>query len=105
MLRRHLFIALLIFLLAHPVFSQSVTATLRGTVKDPEGAAVPGATVTATNTEKGIERTVMTNERGDYVITQLPAQTYSISVSLAGFQTQTYDKFVLQVSQEARLDA
>ncbi len=104
MVRRHLRIVLAMLVLVYPGFGQSVTATLRGTVHDPAGAAVPGVTVTATNTEKGIERTVLTNERGDYVITQLPAQTYTITVSLAGFQTQTFDKFVLQVSQEARLD-
>jgi len=65
---------------------------------------IPGAAVTATNTEKGIERSVTTNESGDYVITQLPAQTYAISISAPGFQSQTHDRFVLQVSQEARLD-
>src|SRR5205823_462814 len=53
---------------------------------------------------KGIERTVVTNESGNYVITQLPAQTYSIAISAPGFQSQTHEKFVLQVSQEARLD-
>jgi hypothetical protein len=100
--------ALILFAVLIAVVSanaQSVTATLRGTVHDPAGAVIPGATVRATNTEKGIERTVTTNEKGDYVITQLPAQTYSISISMSGFQTQTHDRFVLQVSQEARLDA
>src|SRR5262249_14673642 len=91
-------------LITIPCWSQSVTATLRGTVHDPGGAVIPSATVTATNTEKGIERVVATKERGDYVITQLPAQTYEISIAAPGFQTQKHDKFVLQVSQEARLD-
>src|SRR5215831_11833390 len=93
-----------LLILTTPSIAQSVTATLRGTVHDPGGAIIPGATVTATNTEKGINRTVTTNETGDYVITQLPAQMYSISISAPGFQTQTHEKFLLQVSQEARLD-
>ena len=96
MFKRYLLASVVLFLVTIPCLSQSVTATLRGTVHDPAGAVIPAATVTATNTEKGINRTVTTNERGDYVITQLPAQSYSISVSAPGFQTQTHEKFVLQ---------
>src|SRR2546429_9348563 len=78
---RQFAVTALSILFASVSFGQSVTATLRGTVHDPGGAVIPNAVVTATNTEKGIERTVVTNESGNYVITQLPAQTYSIAIS------------------------
>src|ERR1051326_1490335 len=103
MASRHVLALVGILLFASMGLGQSVTATLRGTVRDPAGAVIPNAVVTATNTEKGIDRTVVTNESGNYVITQLPAQTYSIAISAPGFQSQTHEKFVLQVSQEARL--
>jgi hypothetical protein len=96
---------LLIGLSATAAWSQGVTATLRGTVRDSSGAAVRGATVTANNTDKGIERSTTTNETGDYVIPQLPAQTYSITVNANNFKPRVFNGFVLQVDQEARLDA
>lgn len=85
-------------------FAQSVNATLRGSVKDSSGALIQGATIRITNLEKGIERSLVTNSSGDYVALQLPAQAYSISASASGFRSQVRDNFVLQVSQEARLD-
>jgi hypothetical protein len=85
-------------------FGQSVNATLRGTVKDQSGAVIVGASVTIRNTEKGISRTLTTNEAGDYVAAQLPPQRYSIQASASGFETQGHNDLVLQVGQEARLD-
>jgi hypothetical protein len=93
-----------ITLLTSHSHAQSVSATLRGTVRDSSGAVVSGAAVAVTNTEKGIRREVQTNGDGDYIVTQLPPQSYSISVSASQFQTQLYDRFILQVAQEARLD-
>jgi hypothetical protein len=89
---------------AAPVFAQSVNATLRGTVHDASGASIPGAVIVVTNTEKGEKRTTTTNSNGDFTVTQLPAQEYSISVSAPNFRTVVNDHFVLQVSQEARFD-
>ena len=103
--RRNLALLVLLISFVSIGRSQSVTATLRGTVHDASGAALRGAIVTAKNTDKGIERITKTNDSGDYVIPQLPAQTYAITVSADGFQPRTYKDFVLQVDQEARLDA
>jgi hypothetical protein len=84
--------------------AQSVTATLRGTVRDSSGAAIPGAKVLVTNTEKGETRTIVANESGDYLVTQLPPQQYSIAVTAPNFQTVVDSHFTLQVNQEARYD-
>ena len=53
-------------------WGQEVTASITGTVTDPGGAAVPGATVTATSQERGLTHTAVTNDSGLYRIAQLP---------------------------------
>jgi len=89
---------------APSVSAQSFTATLRGTVRDPSGAVIPGATITIRNVSKGWTRTTVTNESGDYVVTQLPADTYAVTAQATGFKTEVREGIVLQVGQEARLD-
>jgi len=84
--------------------AQSFTATVRGTVRDESGAVVPGASIMIQNTNKGWTRTTTTDSLGDYVITQLPADTYSITAQLTGFKTEIREGIVLQVGQEARID-
>lgn len=84
--------------------AQSFTATVRGTIRDESGAVVPGANVTIQNMNKGWARTTTTDSQGDYVITQLPADTYAIMVQLTGFKTEVREGIVLQVGQEARID-
>ncbi len=89
---------------APSVSAQSFTATLRGTVRDPSGAVIPGATITIRNVSKGWTRTTVTNESGDYVVTQLPADSYAVTAQATGFKTEVREGIVLQVGQEARLD-
>jgi len=79
------------------------TATVRGTVTDPSGAVVPGAVITVKSAEKGWTRTTRTNESGDYVVTQLPPETYSITVQAPGFRTEERRGIILQVEQDARV--
>lgn len=62
---------------------------LSGKVTDQSGAIIIGATVTATLTEKGIERTVITDENGRYRIVELQPGKYSIRVNSAGFGVLT----------------
>src|SRR5205085_10739214 len=65
----------------------STSATLRGTVKDPQGAVVSGATVTVTSERTKEERKTVTNEEGGYVFTALTPDTYTIKVEAQGFKT------------------
>ncbi|MDI3254736.1 MAG: TonB-dependent receptor [Bacillota bacterium] len=60
---------------------------IRGTVTDPSGAVVAGATVTATNTASGTQYTRTTSSDGLYVISPVVPGAYSVSVSAAGFQS------------------
>src|ERR1051325_10871026 len=63
------------------------TAQLNGVITDQSGAVLPGVEVTATQTDTGISRTVVSNETGSYVIPNLPLGPYKLQASLPGFRT------------------
>ncbi len=90
---------------ATAIFAQATaTAELRGRVLDPNGAAVPGATVTATNNSKGTTRTVTTDSDGNYVILSLPPSIYTVKVNASGFATKTFNNVSLEVGQQLALE-
>src|SRR6266852_1129713 len=84
--------------------AQEVTATITGTVMDPSGAAIVGATVTAKSVERGTIFKAESNEAGIYRITQLPVGNYDLRVERQGFQTSLYPAFTLVLNQIARID-
>jgi len=61
------------------------TGAVRGTVTDPSGAVIPGATVHMTNSVSGLDRTVTTDATGQFQLSNIPFNPYQISVSAAGF--------------------
>ena len=69
--------------------AQTTTGTISGRVLDVQGAALPGATATAKSPNLQGSREAVTSENGDYILTGLPSGPYTITFSLAGFQTQT----------------
>jgi hypothetical protein len=73
--------------MAASVFAQAGGTTIRGTVKDPQGNLVAGATVTITDPAKNFTRTQQTNDEGGYVFTAIPPGTYKLDVSAPGFKT------------------
>src|SRR6188768_1938216 len=81
------------------------TASLGGSVKDDQGLALPGVTVTATQTANGQVRTAITNESGDYTLTALPVGPYRVEFTLAGFQSHIQSGLVLQVGTSQTLNA
>src|SRR5437016_2123900 len=76
---------------------------ITGEVKDPSGAVVPGAMVTATNTGTNALRSTVTNEAGIYSFPSLVPGLYSVKVALPGFQPVARS-IELQVQQTARVD-
>src|SRR5947209_9423577 len=79
--------ALLLSLLACVAASaQTGTSTVRGTVTDPQGNVVAGASVTLSNTEKNFTRTQATNSEGGYVFTSVPPGTYRLEAQATGFK-------------------
>ena len=84
-------------------FAQNATTSLRGVVKDPSGALVPGAKVTLTDKSQGKTISVKTNGAGYYVFPQIPPAHYEIQVSSSGFADQTKTAELL-VNQPATID-
>lgn len=80
------------------------TATLRGTVTDPNGAVIASATVTATNSGTGISRVVKTNADGSYRFNALPPGTYQITTIASGFSREVSKGLQLTVGQSASYD-
>ena len=98
-------LALITFLSALPMaWSQEVTANIVGTIKDPSGAPVPGATVIATDTARGTVYTATTNDVGAYNISRIRVGSYTLKASAPGFQTVEYPAFTLVLNQTARID-
>jgi hypothetical protein len=75
------------FLCSTLVFAQSDNSTISGVVRDPAGAAVPGAKVTVRNESTSFERVLSTNESGFYTATNIPPGYYTITVEASGFKT------------------
>jgi hypothetical protein len=72
-----------------PISYKDGTGSIQGTIKDPNGALIPGVTVTATNSETFISRSTTTNDEGTYLIGNLEAGSYSIKFVKSGFMNNT----------------
>ncbi len=66
-------------------FGQAETGSINGVVTDKSGAVVVGATVTATSADTGFVRSATTKSAGEYAITNLPPQTYDVTIEAPGF--------------------
>ena len=85
--------------------SQATTGNIEGRVLDPQGAAVPNATVTAKNQQTGIEKSVTTDETGEYRLIFLPPGPYTVTAGGAqGFQTTTLQNVTVTVGGKTPLD-
>src|SRR5271154_5589434 len=71
---------ILVLCSAQSVLAQEVTATINGTVTDPSGAPIAGATVTAKSVERGATYTAGSNESGLYRLSNLPVGNYELRV-------------------------
>src|SRR5437763_8188358 len=80
------------------------TVFIPGTVKDPSGAAVQGATVVVTSPDKGINREMQTNSTGDYNQSGLTPGVYDIVVTAPGFKKFQAKAVKLDVAEKARVD-
>lgn len=85
-------------------YAQAGTAVLAGTVKDGQGAVVPGASVTVTLPATGSTRSNISNHEGAFSFPGLPPGTYTLRVELAGFRAAVHEKVQLQVDSTTQLD-
>jgi len=84
--------------------SQTINGRLLGTIADQTGAALKGATVTVTDVQRGTNRTVTTDDDGNYLVPNLPPSTYKIRAEARGFKTSERPNIGLEVAQDIRVD-
>jgi len=82
-----IWLLLLALLVIVPPAAAQFGAGIQGTIKDPTGAVIPGATVTATKAETGVDHTARTSGDGFYRISELAPGNYTIKVEAKGFKT------------------
>lgn len=87
----------LLALCATAAFAQTATTTARmdGTVTDPQGAVVPGATVTVVNLNTGATFNATTDEHGQWILPSMPQATYRVSASANGFRTSVIEHITM----------
>src|SRR6266699_6761900 len=84
--------------------AQTVAGRIVGTIHDSQGAVVPGVSVSAKNLETGAERTTLSDESGGFIIANIPAGSYEVTASLAGFQKEVRSGVTLTVGAALRVD-
>ncbi|PYR95801.1 MAG: hypothetical protein DMG12_27905 [Acidobacteria bacterium] len=98
-------IGFLVTTFSFPALWAQATAQISGTVKGQTGAVIPGAKVSATQTDTGVTRDTLTNQTGSYVLPMLSIGPYRLEVALQGFQTYVQTGIVLQVDSNPVINA
>src|SRR3954463_10787400 len=104
MRQRRSYVPLLIMVLAAVASAQTFRGTILGTISDPNGAVVAGATITVKNTSTGLERTTTTDPEGNYTVPELPIGPYEVRIEQPGFTTALVSNVTVEVSSERRVD-
>src|ERR1700719_997525 len=100
-------LAFLVFTLAVrvPALAQGeTTSAIAGSVTDPTGAAIPGATVTVANVDDGLKRSVKTDDSGRFSFPQLKPGVYSVSAEADLFETQHNNSVSAGLGQRQTVD-
>src|ERR671925_1807580 len=98
------YLLVVLFLCGSVVWAQLPTASLNGTVTDPQGAVVTGAKIALTNTATGETRGQTTASDGRYNFVSLPAGAYSLDVTATGFAKAEAKSVTLEVGHACSLD-
>ena len=91
-------------MVASLAFGQGGNGTITGTLTDPGGAVIPGATVEAQNTATGVVFSAVSTATGNYTISQLAIGTYVVTVKVQGFKTYTHSNIAITATQVIRED-
>lgn len=86
-------------------YAQSFTASVRGTITDDTGAAVPAAKVVVTDADRGTIFRGEADGSGRYTVTALPPGNYILTIEASGFKKFSSGKFTVAVQQQATVDA
>jgi Carboxypeptidase regulatory-like domain len=93
-----------VLLLSLPAFSQGSTGRILGTVTDTSGGVVAGATVTVLDTQRGVSRTLITDDAGAYSAPNLTPGNYTVRAEAKGFKKLERQNVVVEVGHEVRVD-
>jgi hypothetical protein len=88
-----------LFLVSCPRANAQFTSAIEGTVTDPTGAVVPGASVTLKNEETGATQTVQTQDSGNYRFTALPSAVFTLTAKSSGFKTTIQAHIRVEVAE------
>ena len=97
-------LALCLFAVVAPALAQQTTGIIIGRILDDQGAAIPGATVLATNPSTGFNRTAVSDAEGVYRLSALPVGNYDLNVELPGFTSVDQKGVIVNVGQTITLD-
>src|SRR5204862_1486516 len=98
-----IFSLLVIVCASTALFAQSVTGSISGVVVDPNGAVVPGATITLTKDQTNEKRSQATTESGRFNFASLQPGKYSVRIEHAGFETMLRTNVVLSANEDLAL--
>jgi hypothetical protein len=98
-----LFLTILVFAL--PVRSQETLGAITGTITDASGAAVPDASVKATNVATNLEVLAHTKANGAFLIPELPAGTYKLTITKDGFKSETHTEILVNGNRTTTVDS
>src|SRR5580692_787478 len=94
---------LLLFIPSH-LRAQAVFGNIVGTVTDPTGAVIPNATVTVTDTSKGISQVVKSNASGNFEVTRLIPDTYVVKADAQGFSSAQSGSIAITADQTQQVN-
>jgi hypothetical protein len=96
--------ACLAYVCAPAAMAQTFRGSILGTITDSSGAAIDGAQVKVFSPSTGLSRTIAANDRGEYVASELPLGTYSVTAEKKGFRTTTLTQIPVSVGSPTRAD-
>ena len=93
-----------LLLICLPLFSQGGQGSIQGGVFDQTGGAIAGATVSVTDVARGIARTLVADDAGQYVAASLNPGTYTVRAEAKGFKIEEHSGVLVEVGQTVRMD-
>lgn len=101
---RSLVLSALLLVLLTPVLFGQATSSLGGTITDPSGSVVPGATITIVNTQTGIQRETTSNGEGVYNLPSVLPGIYNLTAKMTGFTAVEVKSITLDVNTPATVN-
>jgi hypothetical protein len=94
----------MVLLSCYAALLAATTGSISGVLKDPTGAVIPGAMITATNTAQGIQTKTTTDDKGGYSFLSLPVGRYDLQAQVEGFRTAKRTGLVIDADSALHID-